>query len=315
MPGRRSAHCGSIRATLALVLAAALPAAPPVCHAQREQSARPPVEAEAPVQRRVRFSFTLHNERAQPLEQATFSLYAPVRQTSHQRLERLDASHPAQVQVDALGNQLLTFRLEPLAPYASRVVTIDAQLELSEHARPLPAPDPSLALFTRAERFIESDNPRIRDIARTLRSDAPMEAARSSYHWVRSALGRTGFTPEDRGALRALQDKAGDCTEHAYLLAALLRANGIPARVMGGYLMAESGLVRPHDYHNWVEFYAEGAWRIADAHQGNFARNATRYLATRVMSKALASAQGATHPLGASHRYAVAGPGLKVTMN
>jgi transglutaminase-like putative cysteine protease len=299
------------------LLAAALPVHPPASLAQQEQgrSVRPPVKAETLVQRRVRFSFTLHNERAQALEQATFSLYGPVRQTSHQRLEFLDASHPAQVQVDPLGNQVLTFRLEPLAPYASRVVTIDARLELSERAQPLPAPDPGLALFTRAERFIESDSPRIRDIARTLRSDAPMQTAHNSYHWVRSSLGRTGFTPEDRGALRALVDKAGDCTEHAYLLAALLRANGIPARVMGGYLMAESGLVRPHDYHNWVEFYAEGAWRIADAHQANFARNATRYLATRVMSAALTPAQGATHPLGASHRYAAAGPGLRVTMN
>jgi transglutaminase-like putative cysteine protease len=238
-----------------------------------------------------------------------------VRQTSHQRLERLDASHPAQGQVDPLGNQVLTFRLESLAPYASRVVTVDARLVLSQHAQALPAPDPALALFTRAERYIESDNPRIRDIARALRANAPMQTAHASYRWVRSALARTGFTPEDRGALRALQDKAGDCTEHAYLLAALLRANGIPARVMGGYLMAESGLVRPHDYHNWVEFHAEGAWRIADAHQGNFERNAARYLATRVMSDVLASPRSAAHPIGASHRYAAAGPGLRVTMN
>jgi transglutaminase-like putative cysteine protease len=109
--------------------------------------------------------------------------------------------------------------------------------------------------------------------------------------------------------VRALQDKAGDCTEHAYLLAALLRANSVPTRVMGGYLMSESGLLRPHDYHNWAEFYQDGAWRIADPHQGNFLRNASKYVATHVMSSSGASL------LGARHRYAVTGGGLRVTMN
>jgi transglutaminase-like putative cysteine protease len=164
-------------------------------------------------------------------------------------------------------------------------------------------------VFTRPEPYVESDHPRIVTIAKTLRAHSPRETARNTFDWVRQSLGRSAFTAEDRGALRALADKTGDCTEHAYLVVALLRANDIPARVIGGYLMPESGLVRAHDYHNWAEFYLNGAWHVADAHQGNFDRNASRYVATRVLSSSVPS------PLGGAHRFAATGNGLKVTMN
>jgi transglutaminase-like putative cysteine protease len=209
--------------------------------------------------------------------------------------------------VDPWGNQVLRIEVGTLPPYASRVLTIDAHVGLSDAPRKVEADRGELRAFTQAERFIESDHALRREIAGTLKSSDAQETAQRTYHYVRQSLSRTGFTPEDRGALRALADKAGDCTEHAYLLAALLRANGIPARVMGGYLMAESGVLRAEDYHNWAEFYANGAWRLADAHQGNFGRNASRYIATRVMS--------ATTGIGTAHRYAAHGTGLKVTMN
>lgn len=261
------------------------------------------------MKRRVRFSFTLQNDSAQPIAQATLSVYAPVRLTSYQRLEALSASLPAEVQVDPLGNQILRLRIDTLAPYASRVVTVDAELAIGDKPHGIANPEALLALFSRPERYIESDSPKLKEIARSLRAESAMQTAQRTFVWVRQSLAPTSFTAEDRGALRALEDRAGDCTEHAYLFVALLRANGVPARTVGGYLAPESGLLRPHDYHNWAEFYAHGAWHLADPHQGNFARDARKYIATRVLSSAVPG------PLGASHRYAVAGPGLRVTMN
>jgi transglutaminase-like putative cysteine protease len=290
----------------------ALGAAVFVAVAPADQSAVTAASSEQssyPIQRHVRYSFTLQNQSATPLEQGTLAVYAPVRLTSTQRLEGLTASLPAQVETDPWGNQILRVDVGLLPPYASRVVTVDAQLALADVAQPLGATAPELRIFTQPERFIESDDPRIKAIAQTLRAGSASETAQRTYAWVRQSLGRSEFTPEDRGALRAMQDKAGDCTEHAYLFAAVLRANGVPARVMGGYLMPESGVLRPHDYHNWAEFYADGAWRIADPHQGNFMRNASRYVATHVMSGSGASL------LGTRHRYAVTGGGLRATMN
>jgi Transglutaminase-like superfamily len=305
-PSPAATGYGFLAISAAIILALAPEPAPAD---QPSVTAQPTGQANYPIQRRVRYSFTLQNQGATPLEQGSLAVYAPVRLTSTQRLEGLTASVPAQVETDPWGNQILHVEVGLLPPYASRVVTIDAQLALADVAQPLSATAPELRIFTQPERFIESDDPRIKTVAKMLRTGSTLETAQQSYAWVRQSLGRSEFTPEDRGALRAMQDKAGDCTEHAYLFAALLRANGVPARVMGGYLMAESGLLRPHDYHNWAEFYYDGAWRIADPHQGNFMRNASRYVATHVMSGSGASL------LGMRHRYAVTGGGLRVTMN
>ncbi len=58
---------------------------------------------------------------------------------------------------------------------------------------------------------------------------------------------------------------AGDCTEHAVLLAALARANGHPARVVLGNLIldSESGLYAFG--HAWTEIHDGENWTIRDA--------------------------------------------------
>lgn len=297
-----------------LIIVAALGAAAMLAAATvRAEAAAEPAVAQAtpstfPITRMVRYTFTLHNPAAQALEHPVLSVYAPVKATSTQRVDRVVSSLPAQATVDPWGNQALRVEVGSLPPYATRILTIDAELHLSDTPRPLPASAAELRVFTRPERFVESDHPQLQEIARSLRGTSTSETARRTYHFVRQSLARTGFTPEDRGALRALADKAGDCTEHAYLLAALLRANAIPARVLAGYLMAESGLLKAEDFHNWTEYYADGAWQLADAHQGNFGRNASRYVATRILSASV------ERP-AAAHRYSAAGSGLRVTMN
>jgi hypothetical protein len=58
---------------------------------------------------------------------------------------------------------------------------------------------------------------------------------------------------------------AGDCTEHAVLLAALARSVGRPARVVVGVLLvAADGKVAGFG-HAWAEIHDDTSWRIADA--------------------------------------------------
>jgi Transglutaminase-like superfamily len=66
-------------------------------------------------------------------------------------------------------------------------------------------------------------------------------------------------------ASRVAQLKAGDCTEHAVLLSALLRAAKIPARVVFGVVIAlgpDRGFAAGHA---WVEYADKGEWRRLDA--------------------------------------------------
>jgi len=57
-----------------------------------------------------------------------------------------------------------------------------------------------------------------------------------------------------------LDTRAGDCTEHALLLAALLRRAGLASRLAYGFLLTESGFIG----HAWTEVYAGGRWAWLD---------------------------------------------------
>jgi hypothetical protein len=64
----------------------------------------------------------------------------------------------------------------------------------------------------------------------------------------------------------------GDCTEHAVLLAAMLRADGIPSRVVSGLIYVDNFLGEEgvFGYHMWTQVYlvrrtqAEGGWAWYD---------------------------------------------------
>ncbi len=64
-----------------------------------------------------------------------------------------------------------------------------------------------------------------------------------------------------------MENRSGDCTEHAVLTTSLFRAMGIPARaVMGMILVPEmSGQRDVMVYHMWTEVFCKGSWRIADS--------------------------------------------------
>ena len=59
----------------------------------------------------------------------------------------------------------------------------------------------------------------------------------------------------------------GDCTEHAVLLAALARGQGLPARVVIGTLVEVVGEQAAAYGHAWTEIYDGEVWRRADAAQ------------------------------------------------
>jgi hypothetical protein len=69
------------------------------------------------------------------------------------------------------------------------------------------------------------------------------------------------------GASAVAQSKAGDCSEHAVLLAALLRAQGIPSRVASGMVYAEefAGKRDVFAWHMWTQAQVDGAWIDLDA--------------------------------------------------
>ena len=65
----------------------------------------------------------------------------------------------------------------------------------------------------------------------------------------------------------AAKARAGDCTEHAVLLTALLRADGIPSRTATGVLYVDAFAGKQHlfAYHMWSQAFLDGRWVDLDA--------------------------------------------------
>lgn len=253
----------------------------------------------AAIIRSLRFTLTIENPTAQTLVNQRIWLYMPANYTATQHLDVLNIEVPHLVTADALGNTIIELPFDHFAAYATRIVNISMQVRMlnEPEVQPLRMPDTFLA----HELFIEVNDPEIQALARELRRDTALATTRVIYDWVRMNLRYAGYIADDLGARYALQNLRGDCTEYAYLAVALARANGVPARVMGGYVVDHDATPRSGEYHNWAEVYVDGTWRLLDAQKENFLAKAEQYVAFRIVSSQIENA------VGTAHRFRVKG--------
>lgn len=261
-------------------------------------------EAPYPLRRTVRYELTVRNTTAAAVKDAEVRLFAPVPQTAMQRVVDLDASQAFESIDDAAGNRTLSLRVD-LPPFGVRVISVSAVVAFAPQPRPERLADP--VPLTAAERFIEVDAPAIRDAARRLGGTSPDEIARRAYEWVADHVVESGYAAEDRGALDALTAGKGDCTESMYLFVALVRARGIPARGVEGFVIRGDSVLRSHEYHNWAEYYAGGTWHLADANRRVFGASSAQYLAVRRINASNAERTS-------RRRFEALHPALSVTM-
>ncbi len=106
--------------------------------------------------------------------------------------------------------------------------------------------------FLKSERYIDKDHQEIRHIAENIEGQTEEEIVKNIYHYVIDHLEYTTHGKGQWGAVKALQEGEGDCSEYSDLFVALCRAKNIPARVVTGY-MVRFDLDSPK--HDWVEVY------------------------------------------------------------
>jgi hypothetical protein len=126
--------------------------------------------------------------------------------------------------------------------------------------------------YVEPEELIESNNSRIISLAHNLTNnvDSWHEKAVRIYDFVYRHL-HYEKQDEERGALWALENGAGDCSEYSYLFVALCRAAGIPARIQAGFSFHRPSETL-EDGHMWAEYYLENygwipvdvTWRLFD---------------------------------------------------
>ncbi len=185
---------------------------------------------------------------------------------------------------DELGNERMHFSFTRLPPHATKVIAIEAKLAMANKPNRTELGSGSKDRFTKAEPYIEADDKQIVSLATELRSDGPRSSIEKMHRWVKEHMSYAGYVNNDQGALYAFHEGRGDCTEYAYLTTALGRAQGFPVRTMAGFVAQHNSVLSPAAYHNWTEFYLDGAWWLVDTQRDVLMRNASHYIATRILT-------------------------------
>ncbi len=114
--------------------------------------------------------------------------------------------------------------------------------------------------YLRPSRYCESD--RIGALARDeFGGLAGAELVEAVTNWVGTHLAYVpGSSRPTDGAVATLLARQGVCRDFAHLTAALLRANGVPARIASVYAPG----LDPMDFHAVTEAHLDGSWYVVD---------------------------------------------------
>jgi transglutaminase-like putative cysteine protease len=132
----------------------------------------------------------------------------------------------------------------------------------------------SLKGYLCATPTMQVDHPDIKKLARQFAQiNSVCERIKAMNDYVYTTL-RKEYTAAFSSALETYKAGFGDCGEHAVLLAALLRASEIPARVVFGviYMPSKKG----YYYHAWVLAFDGSNWIFTDPAFGVFPANRDR---------------------------------------
>lgn len=198
------------------------------------QSLAPDACVDAMKRNAVRLDQPLPNLRR--TEQLTFRLRLP-----GGRLDRLCWESGRQA-AEFVSPSEVRLRVRKITPQPGRA----AALPLEKEAH--------LAAYLRPGPKLESDTPRIQQLARQAvgKERNALLAAKSIERFVSEHITQKGYAVGFASAWAVAGSRRGDCTEHALLCAALLRAVGIPSKIIFGLAPADDGTL---NYHMWTGAY------------------------------------------------------------
>jgi len=115
--------------------------------------------------------------------------------------------------------------------------------------------------YLKSSALIQSDHPQIlAAVSKITRPDeSPLAKSQKIATWVYKSISKKPVLSVPN-ALEVLNNKVGDCNEHAVLTAALLRAAGIPAQIEAGLVYLNGRFY----YHAWNLAYV-GSWITVDS--------------------------------------------------
>ena len=111
------------------------------------------------------------------------------------------------------------------------------------------SPETDLKRYLLPEKYIESDDKYIIGVANGIQADSQEELIEKVYKYIQDHM-TYRIEKDVKSAKQALLNRYGKCSEYSAIMTAILRAKGIPARVVTGNIARDGDTA-----HNWVEVY------------------------------------------------------------
>lgn len=202
----------------------------------------------------------------------------------NQFVEMIDVFPPARVIEKAEKNMVAIVKVPELNPGESFSPTVVLRIDTTTRDWLMEPQETSeeriernRGIYCSMQKYWEYDNPLIQELAQEAaeRTGDDESYARLVFQMVRERMKLKTHLDERIGAARAVQEKEGDCDEHADLFVALLRAVRIPARRIVGHYYRGTQEPEPHA---WCEIFLErNGWIPVDPALGNFGIMAEQY--------------------------------------
>ncbi len=269
-----SANAGATTAVSTPTTSAELYAGPELAIPQQERPQNPTT-----TYWRVRFYLRPSRE----LSSGSFKVLLPLSNDHQQILSRRNQTPGFRLSESPVGpNMLGVYVREPGSQAPEIVLEWDAAVRDTIANVPELPPPPRTGEATGLDwpdsLLIQSQDPGVRKLARELTAGAKSmrEVLWALFQFTANSIqASSGGTRED--ALSVLRRGKGTMTGRARLLAALLRASGIPADIIGGLRLEDAAKKRATIA--WVEAKVGDTWVPLDPSGGHFAWLPNRYFA------------------------------------
>lgn len=208
---------------------------------------------------KIRFEFTQDVKIQGNTSKVELVVILPKSRKNRQEVLGITYSHQPERVFESNGNNYAKFVF--YNPKNSFKVTVSGnailyKYDLSE-ALKTSSPDFSdntnLQKYLSPESFIESNSPAIIKVATSIIGADDLNKIKNIFSFVLKTINYGGYNSDDVGALGALNSRNGDCSEFSYLMVAICRAKGIPARIAYGYTINKTNQPK----HAWVEVYTK----------------------------------------------------------
>lgn len=221
----------------------------------------------------LKATISVRNNGDIPLAPYIHRLTIPANDHAQQRLLRIEYPYKDGYAIRPHDNGVdhyIKFKWEiPPRSQLIRDITFHLRLTPFDHAlKPIPKSPGDHSGFLAPSEYVESDSAEIAEIAKAIRNSNASAAQQllAAFRHPQKSLRYREI--DNKGALFALRNGIGDCTEYAAVFIAIARALGIPARMTSEFRLSADDKSPSNSFsepnHHAAEVYLDGAWIPAD---------------------------------------------------